>query len=187
MYEFNNFYNKVVNSRVDSMPAVEGVWSRHDGLAGWNVELSQVRWLRWWWWWWFWPPKTPVLLWSLIIREPGVIDCPPSNPSSEKKLNYGLLFQDDRLSVISVRSPGWLHDCHCHHHLNDLDDNPNHDPDLWSSWLRTLFPLGDFPMQSSQRSRRRHSRDYTLRSAISISIISISMIWHQFSKTGSYK
>ena len=43
MYEFNNFYNKVVNSRVDSMPAVEGVWSRHDGLAGWNVELSEVR------------------------------------------------------------------------------------------------------------------------------------------------
>ena len=43
MYKFNHFYNKVVNSSVDSMPAVEGVWSRHDGLAGWNVELNQVR------------------------------------------------------------------------------------------------------------------------------------------------
>ena len=43
MYKSNHFYNKGVNSRVDSMPAVEGVWSRHDGLAGWDVELSQVR------------------------------------------------------------------------------------------------------------------------------------------------
>ena len=28
--------------RVESAPAVEGIWSRQDGLAGWNVEQSQV-------------------------------------------------------------------------------------------------------------------------------------------------
>ena len=29
--------------RVDADPAVQGLWSRQDGLAGWSVEQSQVK------------------------------------------------------------------------------------------------------------------------------------------------
>ena len=84
-------------ARVDAEPAAQGLWSREDGLAGWSIEHSQVRFFGFWccccycccccW----------LLLWLLFVV---IVNESPREPQAKSS-------QDKSFVVVVIEKPSW--------------------------------------------------------------------------------